>query len=85
MEQIITEAVETCPYCGAESTFPNWDTATQGYVAVCRNCHEQIMLCDECLHAEDNETQRCNWHEITCGPHCTEGHCFRGVTKNNVR
>ena len=31
---------------------------------------ESILLCDECLHADDNPGQRCDWDENT-------GRCFR--------
>lgn len=77
-----TEAVEICPFCEGENIYPNWDVTTQGYVAVCQHCGEQIMLCDECRHAEDNREGRCDWHEIV-GENHLEGHCFRGITKHN--
>ena len=72
----LTEAVEACPYCEAENVYPNWDIKTQGYVAVCKECRRQIMLCDECLHADDNLMGRCDWRETETG-----GRCFRGSTK----
>ena len=63
MEQkrIVEEAVETCPYCGEENVYNNIDVVGQDYVAQCKNCHQDIMLCDECLNAEDNPGQRCDW------------------------
>lgn len=64
-----TEAVEECPHCGHENVYPAWDVETQGYVAKCQGCGEDIMLCDECTHADDNLDRRCDWTE--------EGGCFR--------
>ena len=79
----VTEAVEVCPYCGAENTFPGWDVKRQGYITVCKECGEQIMLCDECLHADDNTNKMCDWHEVTHEHNVMEGHCFRGVTRHS--
>lgn len=64
-----TEAVECCPKCGGENIFPNWDVESQGYEAVCHECGAEMMLCDECLHADDNPAGRCDWSEC--------GGCFR--------
>lgn len=33
-----TEAVEMCPWCGEENSYPDWDCERQGYVARCRHC-----------------------------------------------
>lgn len=81
MEKTVTEAVEACPFCVEENIFPNWDIKTQGFKVTCRECGEEMMLCDECLHAEDNKGGHCDWHEIQYQNY-TEGHCFRGVTKH---
>lgn len=70
------EVVEVCPHCGAENVYPMWDVNVNGYVAVCEDCGAEIMLCDECFHAEDNPNRFCDWCETECG-----GKCFRGVTK----
>ena len=75
------EAAECCPYCEGENVFPNWDTAKQGYIAKCQTCGEQIMLCDECMHAGDNTGRRCDWHEEVHG-NKTWGICFRGMTRH---
>ena len=68
------EAVEVCPHCGAENVYPGWDTEEQGYIAVCQQCKQAIFLCDECLHAGDNEEMHCNWHKFFGG-----SSCFRGI------
>ena len=74
-----TEAVEVCPYCMSENVYPNWDVEKQGYIAKCKHCNEQIFLCDECLHAEDNPGQKCDWYETEFG-----GECFRGKIYKEV-
>lgn len=76
---MMTEAVEMCPFCGLESIFPNYDVKKSGLVATCQHCGEEMMLCDECYHCGDNDSQRCDWHEKKCYGG-TEGHCFRGIT-----
>lgn len=63
-EEIITEDVDVCPYCGCENHFYNWDTGVKGWIGKCAECGQEIMLCDTCLHADDNTKQRCNWHEV---------------------
>lgn len=32
----------------------NWDVNKQGYQAFCPVCGKRLMLCSECLDAEDN-------------------------------
>lgn len=71
------EAVETCPHCDSENTYPMWDVSVKGYVAICKHCGKEIFLCDECMHAEDNEGMSCDWCKTDCG-----GKCFRGMTKD---
>lgn len=75
MVETLTEAIETCPHCCGENSYPNYDVKASGYVAICQHCREQIFLCDECLHADDNEERRCDWHGTETG-----GECFRGKT-----
>lgn len=53
-----TEAVECCPECGAENII-RWDVEKDGYVAYCPHCGSKMMLCDECMHAEDAKI--CDW------------------------
>lgn len=70
------EAVEMCPHCMSESVHPMWDVNIRGYVVNCQHCGKEIFLCDECLHAEDNQNRKCDWCETECG-----GKCFRGIAK----
>lgn len=69
MKEFYTEAVEVCPHCEHENVYPKWDASKQGYVAVCQGCGKEIMLCDECQHANDNPNGYCDW--------CEEKGCFR--------
>lgn len=66
-------ATETCPHCGMQNFYPEWDAEKQGYIAKCQECGQEIFLCDECLHADDNPGQYCDWHS-----NCK---CHRGKTK----
>lgn len=68
-EAIETEQVEMCPDCGRENVYPNW-TPEDGWRQKCQNCGEMILLCDACLHADDNSGRICDWDNITCK-------CFR--------
>ena len=52
------EVVEVCPECGAENVM-TWDVEKEGYVAYCPHCGSKMMLCDECLHADDAKV--CDW------------------------
>ena len=52
------EVVEVCPECGAENIM-TWDVEKEGYVAYCPHCGSKMMLCDECLHADDAKV--CDW------------------------
>ena len=67
-----TEAVDVCPHCEHENVYPEWDAQRDGYVARCQECGKLIMLCDECLHADDNAGGMCDWRELN-----GEGICFR--------
>ena len=73
------EAIEMCPHCDNENIYPMWDVEKNGYIAKCNHCGEEIFLCDECMHAEDNKGMDCNWCETKNG-----GKCFRGTTINNA-
>lgn len=66
------EAVEVCPHCMSENVYPMWDVEKSGFVAVCKHCGKEILLCDECIHMNDN----CDWCETECG-----GKCHRGETR----
>jgi hypothetical protein len=80
-----TEAAEVCPWCGVENTYPDYDVEMNGYKAFCKTCGHEIMLCDECLHADDNPGKKCDFkakyyysgNRITC-----VGICYRGITHN---
>ncbi len=63
---------ECCPDCGAENTM-DWSIEQDGYKAYCAHCGHEMMLCDECLHADDNQGQKCDWKSDFNGV----GHCFR--------
>lgn len=52
------EVCEVCPECGAENIM-TWNVETEGYVAYCPHCGSKMMLCDECLHADDAKV--CDW------------------------
>lgn len=73
------EAVETCPHCGNENTYPMYDAEANGFVVKCNYCGKKIFLCDECIHASDglnSNCAHCNWHKTKCGEKC-----FRGFIK----
>lgn len=67
------EAVEVCPHCMGENTVPDW-APSDGYRVKCSHCGESILLCDECMHAEDNLDRNCDWDDTT-------GKCFRDYKK----
>lgn len=67
-EKMKSEIVEVCPHCEHENQFM-WDIEKNGYQARCEKCGADIMLCDECMHADDNPNHRCDWNEDT--------NCFR--------
>ena len=77
MDNNYFEVVEVCPHCDSENVYPMWNTEIHGFVAVCKHCGKQIMLCDECFHLEDNQNQKCDLYATECG-----GKCFRGITIN---
>ena len=67
--------VEVCPHCDAENEMV-WDVSEKGYKSFCPSCGKTMMLCDECIHAEDrlNENaNHCDWREDENG----NEHCFR--------
>lgn len=89
MKENYTEAVEVCPHCECENVYQNWDVSKQGYVVICQGCGKEIMLCDECLHADDNPGQKCNWSkEKGCFRHPKEddAHKFHAlvITKDHI-
>lgn len=78
---MITECVEACPHCGCENVFRNYDAGANGYKGTCFNCGSEIFLCDECMHADDNLSMRCDWKGTIKNGKCY-GECFRGKTAN---
>lgn len=70
------EAVEVCPHCMQEVPVPNW-APSDGYLVYCPFCFESILLCDECMHAEDNPGRICDWDSTT-------GRCFRDYKKEDI-
>ena len=50
---------EYCPNCEYDNTI-EWDVEKEGYVAYCPHCGAMVMLCDECMHADDNPNHDCN-------------------------
>lgn len=69
------EAVEICPHCSKENIFPMYDVEENEYVVKCKHCDAEILLCDECLHSDDNTARMCDWCKTEQG-----GKCFRGCT-----
>ncbi len=62
------EEIEICPVCSNEISI-KWDVEKEGYQITCTECGEKIMLCDACLHSEDNKQKQCDW--------TMERECFR--------
>lgn len=44
---------EVCPNCESEVEM-RWDMDVRGYEAFCPVCGGRLMLCDECMHSEQN-------------------------------
>lgn len=65
------EVIETCANCERDNIM-EWNVKEDGYVAFCSHCGNKMMLCDECLHAEDNPNMKCDWHNDA-----EMGLCFR--------
>ena len=67
--------VEVCPHCMSENVMV-WDVSKNGYRAYCPVCGKPMMLCDECIHAEDGMNENgshCDWREDENG----DPRCFR--------
>lgn len=67
---------ETCPHCDFENEFEDW-SPEDGYIKTCSHCGQKMFLCDECMHADDNQCGKCDWHdeEIDGKKYSV---CFRG-------
>ena len=61
----LKEEVEICPYCMNENII-YWNAEKDGYEIICQHCGEKIMLCDACIHSNDNKRQKCDWNEKGC-------------------
>lgn len=59
--------VECCSLCDTENEI-RWDVETEGYEAFCPHCGQPMLICSECMRAEDNKTNKCDW---------CKGRCFR--------
>lgn len=70
------DVVETCPHCEAENLWENLDPVACGYKTICPECGKTMMLCDECMHANDNPLQKCDWRG-EFGEEHGWGKCFR--------
>lgn len=51
-------AIELCSHCGHENEL-RWNLKDDGYQIHCAFCGEKLMLCSECLTAEDNPDGAC--------------------------
>lgn len=72
------EQTEVCPHCDSEITL-TWDVDNDGYRVFCPNCGEELMLCDACLHADDNPGGKCDFKTDFDG----NPTCFRRFEHNN--
>lgn len=55
---MVREEVELCGNCGHENIF-QWDVEADGYEAFCMKCGAPMLLCDACMHSDDNPYQSC--------------------------
>lgn len=78
------EVVKRCPHCATKNVYPDKDCERDGYIETCKTCGEEIMLCDECMHAKDNFYGRCDWKEVI-GRKRKIGVCFRGATMHSKK
>ena len=53
------EITEVCPNCDREVTM-TWVIKQDGYKAFCPYCGHRLMLCDACLHNE-NDYNNCDY------------------------
>ncbi len=74
------KVAEVCPYCDGENIYEENTIESGNYIATCKHCKKEIFLCDECLHADDNTAQDCDWREENG---CSV--CKRGKIDNNKK
>ena len=55
---------EVCPHCQSEIEM-RWNTDIDGYKAFCPVCGNRLMLCDECLHSDDDYVGGCDYNTFT--------------------
>lgn len=79
------EVVEVCPHCDEENVYPANMIEEGNYIAVCQDCGRKIFLCDECLNADDNEGQDCDWHKEGNCSVCMRGRIEEDDTKGVVQ
>lgn len=78
-EWIELDFEETCPHCDAVNEIVNHDVEKDRWVVKCKECGEEIMLCNVCDAYLEDTPRSCDWHEeIIDGVKC--GVCFRGIT-----
>lgn len=53
------EVVEVCPQCGEENVM-QWDFERFGLNTFCPVCGTNMLLCDECMHREEFESNCAN-------------------------
>lgn len=56
---MMREEVEMCPECGYENVI-QWNVEKDVWEIKCQQCGERIMLCDACMHSEDNKDMKCS-------------------------
>lgn len=81
------DVVEICPWCESENYYPDYDVEGNNYRVKCKTCGKEILLCDECLHADDNKCRLCDWHEkeYYMGNRIkVVGICHRNITHNDI-
>lgn len=78
---------EMCPHCMNEIEM-TWNTDEMGFKAFCPVCGGRLMLCDECLHAEnslgcdyDSETDTCRHNKA----HCKSQDLEKGLTHEQIK
>ncbi len=62
--------VELCPNCSREVEML-WNTKEDGYKAYCPYCGKELMLCDACLHRDENNSETDN----SCNYDSRSGDC----------
>lgn len=78
-ENTFAPFVEFCPYCDNEAE-GTYRVDNDEYVGVCDHCKQEIHICGDCMLAEDNPSEKCDWHiEVIDGVKYSV--CFRSKIK----